>query len=83
VFHQDVAKEDLDVAYVCNGFSSIIQVSCKCFQTYVLSVSAVFRTFVASVLSECCKNRLKVRICFILYFVSACKHRGRPHSAYY
>jgi hypothetical protein len=47
VFYLDVAKVDLDVAYVCNGYTCVLGV-CKCFrcmlqvfQTYVASVSAV------------------------------------------
>jgi hypothetical protein len=38
VFYLDVAKVDLDIAYVCNSFQMFSQV----FQTLVSSVSSVF-----------------------------------------
>jgi hypothetical protein len=45
VFDLDIAKADLDVAYVCNGYTHILQV-------YVLNI-LFFHTYVASVSSGC------------------------------
>jgi hypothetical protein len=49
----------LNVAYVCNGYICVFKfflVFCKCFRR-ILQVFLLFRTYVASVLYGCCKNR--------------------------
>jgi hypothetical protein len=49
----------LDVAYVCNYFSSVFMCSKRMFRMFKL-----FRTYVAIVLFECFKNRLRYYACY-------------------
>jgi hypothetical protein len=56
VFHLDVIKVDLDVAYVAIAMFQVFQVfetCCKC----ILQIFQLFRTYVANVSSRCCKSR--------------------------
>jgi hypothetical protein len=46
----------LDVAYACNDFQVFIRCFCKCFRR-IPQVFQLFRTYVASVSSRCCKSR--------------------------
>jgi hypothetical protein len=57
VFYLDIAKVNLEVAYVCNGYTRVSRVSgvYKCFRC-MLQVFQLFRTHVASVSSGCCKS---------------------------
>ena len=55
VFHLDVAKVDLDIAYVAMA----IYACCK----HMFEVFQVFQTYVLSVSSGCCKNRSGCCIC--------------------
>jgi hypothetical protein len=78
VFYLDIVKADLDVAYVAMA----IHVRCKCmfqiFQLFsdicckcIFQMFELFQTYIASVLSGCCKAYLNViyiamtiQICF-------------------
>jgi hypothetical protein len=46
----------LDVAYVCNGFQALLGVFASVF-TRMLQMFQLFRTYMTSVASECCKTR--------------------------
>jgi hypothetical protein len=76
VFHLDVAKVDLDVAYTCmlqayvSSVSGVSYTCCKCFirmlHMFAMTfkcfpgVLQVFQTYIANVSSGCCKSRASV-----------------------
>jgi hypothetical protein len=63
LFHLDVAKLDLDVA-----FAIASHVYCK----YMFEMFHLFQTYVASVSSRCCKSRSRCCICCNGYIASVC-----------
>jgi hypothetical protein len=69
VFHLDVVKVDLDVAYVAMAVhifqmyvpnvSTFLDICCKC----IFQMFQLFQTYVANVLSRCCKSISECCIC--------------------
>ena len=55
-FHLDVAKVDLDITYVCNGFQVFLGIFFKCFRR-MFQVFHLCSLYVATVASGCFKSR--------------------------